>query len=104
MLHCAEAIAKALAESSIRREHAVAVERPDRIAEDNPVLQMRLSQLELELLAARRTIFLQSARLSSRTFRLIDRVHGRLAKTGLRPRAIADWLFWLLSITAGRRP
>jgi hypothetical protein len=31
-------------------------------------------------------------------------LHGRLAKTGLRPRAIADWLFWLLSITAGRRP
>jgi len=104
VLHCAEAIAKALAESASRRQHAVAVERPDRIAEDNPVLQMRLSQLELELLAARRTISLQSARLSSRTFRLIDRLHGRLAKTGLRPRAIADWLFWLLSITAGRRP
>jgi hypothetical protein len=104
VLHYAEAIAKALADNSSRREQAVAGDRPDCIAEDNPVLRMRLSQLELELAAARKTIFLQSVRLSSRTFRLIDRVHRRLAKMGLRPRAIADWLFWLLSMTAGRRP
>jgi hypothetical protein len=98
VLHCAEAIANALAESSSRREAGIAIERGEHVADDNPVLQMRLSKLELELLAARKAVALQSERLSSRTFRLLDRVNGRLAKAGLRPRAVADWLFWLLRI------
>jgi len=81
-----------------RREQAIAVQGAQQLAEDKAALEKRLSKLELELLAAREVVFVQSERLSSRTYRLLDRLHGRLANAGLSPRALVNGIFWLLRI------
>jgi hypothetical protein len=81
-----------------RQEQASAVLASQQLAEDKAALENRLSKLELELLAEREVVFIQSERLASRTYRLLDRVNGRLARAGLSPRAVANLVFWLLRI------
>ncbi len=110
VLSLAESMAKELATSSVRNEslakelgqlraeHAVAARLADQHVEDELFLKSRVSQLELELLAARELISVQSVRLSSRTFKLLERIYLRIQKLGMSPRALADYVFWLLGM------
>jgi hypothetical protein len=110
VLRHAEAVAKELAVGSNRsqrstpeaelaeRRQPATVQIPQQFAEEKAALKVRLSKLEIELRAAHRIIQVQSEQLSSKTYRVLDRMHGRLAKAGLSPRAIANGLFWLLRI------
>jgi hypothetical protein len=100
MLRAAEAReqASAVELERSRQEQASAILVSQQLAEDKAALENRLSKLELELLAEREVVFIQSERLASRTYRLLDRVNGRLARAGLSPRAVANLVFWLLRI------
>jgi hypothetical protein len=105
LLH-AEALAKELAtrsriplpEAESGRQQAAVVQSSQQLIEEKAALKVRLSKLEIELRDAHKTIQIQSRQLSSRTYRLLDRLHGRLVGAGFSPRAIANGLFWLLRI------
>jgi hypothetical protein len=79
-----------------KNKQTIADERTRALTEDNAALEKRAARLELELLAAREQIFVQSERLASRTYRLIDLINRRLTKAGLAPKVGADFIFWLL--------
>jgi len=107
VLHHAEALAKEVATSAraalpdteaAGRAQVVAAQSSQQLIDEKGALKVRLSKLEIELRAARNLIQAQSQQLSSKTYRLLDRLHGRLAKAGFSPRAMADGLFWLLRI------
>jgi hypothetical protein len=105
LLH-AEALAKELAtrsriplpEAESGRQQAAVVQSSQQLIEEKAALKVRLSKLEIELRDAHKTIQIQSRQLSSRTYRLLDRLHGRLVGAGFSPRTIANGLFWLLRI------
>jgi hypothetical protein len=67
----------------------------DTLAGDNDFLEGRVAQLEVERVKLCETVYRQEALLSSRTFRLVQRLHVRLVRTGLPTRAIADRLHQL---------
>ncbi len=101
VLRYAETLAKELTTSSrappdaAKPEDVTALQQ---LSEEKTMLQVRLSKLEVELRGAHDVIEVQSRRLSSRTYRLLDRLHLRLANAGLSPRVIANGVFWLLRI------
>jgi hypothetical protein len=64
----------------------------DTLTGDTDFLEGRVAQLEAERVKLRETVYRQEALLSSRTFRLAQRLQVSLARTGLPTRAIADRL------------
>ena len=80
------------------REHAAMLKSSQQLTEDKAALEQRLAKLEIELLAAREVIFVQSERLSSRSYRFLELLYRRLTTLGLSPRAVANCVFWLLRI------
>jgi hypothetical protein len=84
--------------SDTSREHAAMLTSSQQLAEDKAALERRLAKLEIELLGAREVIFVQSERLSSRSYRFLELLYRRLTALGLSPRAVANCVFWLLRI------
>ena len=66
------------------------------LAEDKAAVERRLAKLEIELLATREVNFVQSERLSSRSFKFLERMHRRLTALGIPPRLVSNCVFWLL--------
>jgi glycosyltransferase involved in cell wall biosynthesis len=84
--------------SNTSRERAAMLTSSQQLAEDKAAFERRLAKLEIELLGAREVIFVQSERLSSRSYKLLELVYRRLTALGLSPRAFANCAFWLLRI------
>jgi hypothetical protein len=80
----------------VQREQATAIKISHQLTEDKAALEKRLSKLEIELLAAREVIFVQSERLLSRSYKFLELLYRRLKSAGLSPRAVANCVFWLL--------
>jgi glycosyl transferase family 2 len=80
------------------REHAAMLTISQQLAEDKAAVERRLAKLEIELLATREVNFVQSERLSSRSYKLLELVYRRLTALGIPPRLVSSWVFWLLRI------
>jgi hypothetical protein len=80
------------------KEHAAMLTFSQQLAEDKAAVERRLATLEIELLATREVNFVQSERLSSRSYKLLDVVYRRLTALGIAPRLVSNCVFWLLRI------
>jgi hypothetical protein len=78
------------------REHATVLTISQQLAEDKAAVERRLAKLEIELLATREVNFVQSERLSSRSYKFLALVYRRLTALGIPPRLVSNCLFWLL--------
>jgi Glycosyl transferase family 2 len=78
------------------REHAVMLTTSQQLAEDKAAVERRLAKLEIELLATREVNFVQSERLSSRSYKFLELVYRRLTALGIPPRLVSNCVFWLL--------
>jgi hypothetical protein len=78
------------------REHAAMLTTSQQLAEDKAAVERRLAKLEIELLATREVNFVQSERLSSRSYKFLELVYRRLTALGIPPRLVSNCVFWLL--------
>jgi hypothetical protein len=78
------------------REHATMLTISQQLTEDKAAVERRLAKLELELLGTREVNFIQSERLSSRSYKFLELVYRRLTALGIPPRLISNCVFWLL--------
>ena len=78
------------------REHATVLTISQQLAEDKAAVERRLAKLEIELLATREVNFVQSERLSSRSYKFLALVYRRLTALGIPPRLVANCVIWLL--------